>query len=476
MPIAVLENAGFVAPPAPPECCEEPSEAVGSLVCQALLNEVNLTPKPGLVDRLNSGAHRDMDRATFLASIRAIAPWFPLFYRIGASTRNLPPEALLARIRPSGLACEAAMLRATGNVNTHKGSIFSMGLLSAAAGRLACFPTTLGDRYQNPGAPSFALFAKVEIPHPSTGLDHRELGAPHRKQEPSYRELENSPREPEASYQEPETSHSESEVSYRMQGGKPQSSPSPVSREPNVSYRMLGAPHLAQLHRAKCGKPHPSPSLVPLERPINLNCHPERAKRVGVPSDRSSSLGCGVEGPAFCISGESALPLGAQQKIVSRDQLCTEVAHICSGLVEAELQQPHTPRTAGEKLFQTHGLTGVRGEAASGFKTVRTHGLPAYERILDLGGSEEEALHEALLHLMAVNRDTNLVHRGGLAGLAHVQTEAKRLIASGGVRAPHFRASMIDFDADLTQRNLSPGGSADLLAVTCFLSRFPANL
>jgi triphosphoribosyl-dephospho-CoA synthase len=330
MPIASLERVPPIEFPTIPERREDPAEAIGVLVCQALLNEVNLTPKPGLVDHLNSGAHRDMDHATFLASIRAIAPWFPLFYRIGAATRHLPPQALLAHIRPQGLACEVAMLRATGNVNTHKGSIFSLGLLAAAAGRLACFPTTLGDPYQNLSAPSFAFSL------------------------------------------------------------------------------------------AKGGMPHSSLSLIP------------------------------------------------------RDQLCAEVARICSGLVEAELKRPHTPRTAGERLFQTYGLTGVRGEAASGFQTIRTHGLPAYERILDHGGSEEDALHEALLHLMAVNRDTNLVHRGGLEGLAHVQTEAQRLIASGGVRSPNFRASMIDFDADLIARNLSPGGSADLLAVTCFLSWFPA--
>ena len=91
---------------------------------------------------------------------------------------------------------------------------------------------------------------------------------------------------------------------------------------------------------------------------------------------------------------------------------------------------------------------------------------------LALGCREEEALHEALLHLLAANHDTNLVHRGGLASLAHVQATAKRLIDAGGVLSPGFHAGMLDFDSDLIERNLSPGGSADLLSVTWFVSRF----
>jgi triphosphoribosyl-dephospho-CoA synthase len=119
-------------------------------------------------------------------------------------------------------------------------------------------------------------------------------------------------------------------------------------------------------------------------------------------------------------------------------------------------------------------LTGVRGEAASGFSTVRNHALPAFEKMLFREGSEEKALHEALLYLLAVNHDTNLVHRGGLAALAHVQSRALSLIETGGVQSSDFKARMLDFDSDLIARNLSPGGSADLLAVTWFLSRFPS--
>ncbi|WP_043820706.1 triphosphoribosyl-dephospho-CoA synthase, partial [Rubrivivax gelatinosus] len=94
---------------------------------EALIREVELSPKPGLVDRFNNGAHDDMDLAMFRASAAAIEPWLGVFF----------PAEFLPRLRPQGQACERAMLRATGGVNTHKGSVFALGLLCAAAGRLA---------------------------------------------------------------------------------------------------------------------------------------------------------------------------------------------------------------------------------------------------------------------------------------------------------------------------------------------------
>ncbi|HAU5438284.1 TPA: hypothetical protein JD175_08220 [Cronobacter sakazakii] len=110
---------------------------VPSLAVAALYAELNLTPKPGLVDCANSGAHRDMDHALFVASIRAIAPWLRVFYQQGVQDAGLAESEMLRRLRPAGLACEQAMFSATGGVNTHKGGIFSLGLLCAAAGRLA---------------------------------------------------------------------------------------------------------------------------------------------------------------------------------------------------------------------------------------------------------------------------------------------------------------------------------------------------
>ena len=95
-----------------------------------------VTPKPGLVDRANSGSHKDMDFFTFQASAAALWPYFEDCARIGMETGELPPEQTLARLRAPGMLAEGEMLRATGGVNTHKGAIFSLGILCAAVGRM----------------------------------------------------------------------------------------------------------------------------------------------------------------------------------------------------------------------------------------------------------------------------------------------------------------------------------------------------
>ncbi|MBU3895624.1 triphosphoribosyl-dephospho-CoA synthase CitG [Serratia rubidaea] len=104
---------------------------------RALLTEVNLTPKPGLVDRDNNGAHQDMHIGHFYRSARAIGVWLPRFIRQGRQDAALPADRVLARLRPLGLACENHMFHVTGGVNTHKGSVFALGLLCCAFGRLS---------------------------------------------------------------------------------------------------------------------------------------------------------------------------------------------------------------------------------------------------------------------------------------------------------------------------------------------------
>lgn len=109
---------------------------IARLACQALLYEVAVTPKPGLVDRANNGSHRDMDYFTFQASAAALWPYYETSAQIGMETRQLLPEETFARLRGPGMLAESEMLRATNGVNTHKGAIFSLGILCAAVGRL----------------------------------------------------------------------------------------------------------------------------------------------------------------------------------------------------------------------------------------------------------------------------------------------------------------------------------------------------
>ncbi|MGX5868431.1 triphosphoribosyl-dephospho-CoA synthase CitG [Enterobacter cloacae] len=246
---------------------------VPALAEAALWQELELTPKPGLVDRLNNGSHRDMDHALFVRSIAAIAPWFMRFAELGNTHVDKPAGEQLRILRPMGMACEQAMYSATGGINTHKGGIFALGLLCFAAGRV---------------------------------------------------------------------------------------------------------------------------------------------------------------------------------KEACAESLCLEVSNVCRGLVSRELAGRSGQATAGERQYQRYGLTGARGEAESGFATVRNA----------LARWNGRSLHGLLLRLMAINQDSNLVSRGGIEGLRYVQGYARELLANGWDREALRR-----MDNALIERNLSPGGSADLLSV-----------
>ena len=112
----------------------EDCQTAARLAVQALLYEVAVTPKPGLVDRENSGSHRDMDFFTFQASAAALYPYFCQCVKIGAETADA--QETFRRLRLPGKMAEGEMLHATAGVNTHKGAIFSMGILCGALGRL----------------------------------------------------------------------------------------------------------------------------------------------------------------------------------------------------------------------------------------------------------------------------------------------------------------------------------------------------
>ncbi len=115
---------------------KEDSETVAQLAVQSLLYEVCTTPKPGLVDRSNSGSHQDMDIFTFMASSAALFPYFAQCAQIGMDTATLDAPETFRRLRWPGKRAESVMKEATGGVNTHKGAIFSLGILCGALGRL----------------------------------------------------------------------------------------------------------------------------------------------------------------------------------------------------------------------------------------------------------------------------------------------------------------------------------------------------
>lgn len=112
---------------------------VAELAVQSLLDEANTTPKPGLVDRRNNGSHRDMCLQTFVSSANALRPYFTQCVAIGQQTAQQSHEHTFEQLRQAGIRAESAMLEATGGVNTHKGAIFTLGILCGSIGRLGSY-------------------------------------------------------------------------------------------------------------------------------------------------------------------------------------------------------------------------------------------------------------------------------------------------------------------------------------------------
>jgi triphosphoribosyl-dephospho-CoA synthetase len=109
--------------------------AIGALAALASLVELATTPKPGLVDFHSQGAHGDMDWTLFVLSASALAPYWQDQVMEGMKHRETEPyRDLYAKLKARGLEMEYAMFEATGGVNTHKGLIFSLSLLTGASG------------------------------------------------------------------------------------------------------------------------------------------------------------------------------------------------------------------------------------------------------------------------------------------------------------------------------------------------------
>jgi holo-ACP synthase/triphosphoribosyl-dephospho-CoA synthase len=289
---------------------------IGRLAQTATLLEAAAAPKPGLVDPFSRGAHADMDYSTFLSSAAALGPWFIESARMGAEHGGELHE-LLPSLREAGQAAERNMFAATGGVNTHKGLVFSLGLLCAGAGRLAAAGATL-----SPEACASCAAAIVR------GITLRDLG----------------------------------------------------------------------------------------------------------------SVGSGSKAPEAPIGFVSAGSLGLA-----------------------------APPTKGEKLYASEGLRGIRGEAEDGFPSVLLHALPKLRSGLAAGLSMNDAMIDALLLLYTVVEDTNVLGRTGREGLAFMRAAAGNALALGGMASPEGRNAIKAMDSLFIEKNISPGGCADLLALAVFL-------
>lgn len=270
---------------------------IKNAAASALIDEVSTTPKPGLVDMHDNGAHIDMNYHTFMISTQAVVPYIAKMAEVGYYFKD-GPDLLFNTIRPIGVRAENAMFDATSGVNTHKGIIFSLGIIAAAAGwyyaRNKCFDT---------------------------------------------------------------------------------------------------------------------------DKILNL---------------------CAIM---------TFIPLEAD--FISIDK--------------------NAPKTHGEKLYVKYGCKGIRGEVQKGFPSVRNIALPFFRSLAENDDDFNSIYIQTLLMLMANVDDTNVLTRTNFSALKYVKKEARRVLALGGARTPEGMEAVRCLNTDFIHRNISPGGCADLLAVTIFL-------
>ncbi|SET81874.1 triphosphoribosyl-dephospho-CoA synthase MdcB [Variovorax sp. OV084] len=265
--------------------------AIGRAATLALYDELSLAPKPGLVTLIDSGSHGDMDAHTFMRSLFSLRRYFAQIAEAGFGGADFHG------LERHGIAAEARMLAATGGVNTHRGAIFMLGLLCAAAGA--------------------------------------------------------------------------------------------ALRE-----------HAGALH----------PELL-------------------------------------------------------RDALRR---HWGDALARRTRRAPVLP---GGIAARQHGLRGASEEAALAFPVLFETALPAIRRAIACGLTPSQARLDTLFHIVAVLDDSNLAHRGGLAGLRWAQRAAREFLDRGGIAQPDGLREAQAIADEFVRRRLSPGGAADTLAAACWIGR-----
>jgi triphosphoribosyl-dephospho-CoA synthase len=123
-----IQHRPPVLPPRSMASVKQDARGIAAHAVDCLLQELETYPKPGLVSHIDAGSHTDMDADTLRRSATALGPYLCALAEAGAQNGDM------GRLRVIGIEAEAAMLEATAGVNTHRGAIFGLGLLCAAAG------------------------------------------------------------------------------------------------------------------------------------------------------------------------------------------------------------------------------------------------------------------------------------------------------------------------------------------------------
>lgn len=168
------------------------------------------------------------------------------------------------------------------------------------------------------------------------------------------------------------------------------------------------------------------------------------------------------------------LVCGACGRLWTPSGLCADSSEICSRCTEMSAAVLHRELDSlhegdglsfGEQLYLEYGISGARGQAIDGFPQLQSIALPTLRRLIAAGSSICNAGAIVLLHLIAEVPDTCLIRRGGLKRREEISREIKQLLRSHPIPSLDM---LMDLDRKFTAENLSPGGCADLLAVSYF--------
>lgn len=180
----------------------------------------------------------------------------------------------------------------------------------------------------------------------------------------------------------------------------------------------------------------------------------------GVNTHRGAIFGLGL----LCAAAGLRARLGMESE--ARQSLGDTVARRWGPDI---LAGPRPSDSHGEAVKRRYGAGGARQEAALGFPSVYNVGMPALRRAAQLAPCDAQAARvQACFALIAQLEDTNLLHRGGAAGLRFAQRSALAFLAAGGVGRPGWRQVAEKIHRAFVARRLSPGGAADLLAMSLF--------
>lgn len=164
--------------------------------------------------------------------------------------------------------------------------------------------------------------------------------------------------------------------------------------------------------------------------------------------------------------------ISTNSKDISSENFLLSLPEICRCMLPELLSDyltltPDTAKTNGEKLYLKYKITGIRGEAKEGFPHLFNVGFPLFQAVLKKGFSLWQAGLITLLHYIAYTEDTNLIIRSDYQLACKIQKDLQQFLAHATYEEQ--LSILPKLDAFFVSRNISPGGSADMLALTYFL-------